>query len=1303
MSNSSVNRTNFQSFDKSLNAGVNLQSPFVSAPLDVGQYSSRSSTLAFIDTSVKNYQSLVDGINPGTEVHVLNASEDAISQITKTLLAREGISSLHIISHGQAGELNFASGIINSSNISNYAAALKSWSQALTPNADILLYGCNVASGELGTAFLQNLSKLTDADVAASNNLTGSAAKGGDWVLETVTGKIEASSALQMGMMEAYNSVLANINTPFRIINNPTPAANEEFGFAIASNGMSIVIGAPKGNGERGEAYSYSTGGLLQTTFLNPSTGSAERFGFAVALTGNNNSIIGAANFGDPDVGRAYQFDQTGINTKTFDNSSPTDDSEFGTAITVLKDGTIAIAAPERDKNISGDNAGQVRLFKPDGTISNINNPSTGNTNPFAGTLDPLQDARFGSALANADGNILIGAPGYFGGRGRAYLYNPTNGNLLLPSFNNPNSSLTDFFGISVASNSTGTRFLIGAPGEDLSGTDLGAAYLYNSQGTLLKTFTNPNAQIKGFGTTVAFIGNDIVVGAPGGFTIDNNKLQPDPSVGAVYIFDGDNPTTYGLEHTISNPNSENDGFGGAISVIDNNKIAIGAPYHDAGTTANAGIAYIFKLNNTAPSVSNISKSGNEDNTISFSLSDFTSQFTDTDTPIDGDSLVKIKITSLPTNGILKLSNTNVTLNQEILITDITNLAFTPGANFNGSISFKWNGSDGIAYGANDASVTLNINPINDAPTISTINKSGSEDSTISFSLLDFNSKFTDIDGDNLSKIKITSLPSNGILRLGGANVTQNQEILTADIANLTFTPSANFNGNVNFNWNGFDGSAYAANDETITITISPVNDAPTISTISKSGLENAIISFSAPDFTSKFTDVDGDILTKIRISSLPQNGTLKFDGINVTLNQEINVTDIYKLTFIPVSNYKGTTSFRWNGYDGASYSATNATVSLTINPDSSNRWEVVTTGDFDNDGKQDILQRNFSTGGVRLANPGGNPIVLQPNMGINWSVISTADFTGDSRADILWRNMITGENRVWEMNGISIVSNNATFRDTNTRTSADLNWQVVSTADFNGDNKADILWRHVSTGETVVWQMDGAKVLSFNTTFRDTNTRTIASNSWQVVSTADFNGDRRADILWRNSSTGETVVWQMDGAKVLSFNTTFRDTNTRTIASNSWQIVSTADFTGDRRADILWRNSSTGETVVWQMDGAKVVNFSSTKSNNQRLTQGTSWQVISTTDFNNDSNADILWRDTNTGEVRLWQMDLANLANIVVNSSIGKAPTVEWQLFRATDFYWDNKVDSLWVNSSSNQAKIVRIDTNDFGDEITV
>jgi glucose/arabinose dehydrogenase len=167
-----------------------------------------NNSIIFIDASLENYRSLIFGTE-NTEVIVLNR-DDSVRQITEVLEQHSNLNSVYIISHGEAGGLNFSSGSLNLENLTTYEREIKSWSEALNDGGDILLYGCNVAAGEVGLAFVDRLSQLTQADVAASNNLTGNAQLGGDWNLEVATGQIESQIAL--AAMVDYDSVLATYN-----------------------------------------------------------------------------------------------------------------------------------------------------------------------------------------------------------------------------------------------------------------------------------------------------------------------------------------------------------------------------------------------------------------------------------------------------------------------------------------------------------------------------------------------------------------------------------------------------------------------------------------------------------------------------------------------------------------------------------------------------------------------------------------------------------------------------------------------------------------------------------------------------------------------------------------------------------------------------------------------------------------------------------------------------------------------------------------------------------------------------------
>ena len=269
-------------------------------------------------------------------------------------------------------------------------------------------------------------------------------------------------------------------------------------------------------------------------------------------------------------------------------------------------------------------------------------------------------------------------------------------------------------------------------------------------------------------------------------------------------------------------------------------------------------------------------------------------------------------------------------------------------------------------------------------------------------------------------------------------------------------------------------------------------------------------------------------------------------------------------------------------------------------------------------------------------------------------------DFNGDGKTDILWRNKSTGQNVVWLMNGTALSS--YSWIDT----VADTNWQIVGTGDFNGDGKTDILWRNKSTGQNIVWLMNGTTYSSYAELLQVTDT------NWQIGGTADFNSDGKTDILWRNKSTGQNVVWFMNGATQSSYS--YIDT----VADTNWQIVGTGDFNGDGKTDILWRNKSTGQDVVWYMNGAAFSSYSWIDT-----VADTNWQIVGTGDFNGDGKTDILWRNKSTGQNVVWYMNGATYSSY---AEILQVADTNWQIVGTGDFNGDGKTDILWRNKSTGQ-----------------
>ncbi|NER84680.1 MAG: DUF4347 domain-containing protein [Leptolyngbya sp. SIO1D8] len=106
--------------------------------------------LVFIDLSIDDSTSLINGVLPDSEVFLLDPSECGITQMTAVLAGRTHIASVHIISHGRPGTVQLGNTQVNIDTLDHNQAALRSWRRALRSDAEVLFYGCNVAGGGSG-------------------------------------------------------------------------------------------------------------------------------------------------------------------------------------------------------------------------------------------------------------------------------------------------------------------------------------------------------------------------------------------------------------------------------------------------------------------------------------------------------------------------------------------------------------------------------------------------------------------------------------------------------------------------------------------------------------------------------------------------------------------------------------------------------------------------------------------------------------------------------------------------------------------------------------------------------------------------------------------------------------------------------------------------------------------------------------------------------------------------------------------------------------------------------------------------
>lgn len=515
-----------------------------------------------------------------------------------------------------------------------------------------------------------------------------------------------------------------------------------------------------------------------------------------------------------------------------------------------------------------------------------------------------------------------------------------------------------------------------------------------------------------------------------------------------------------------------------------------------------------IRIKDNAPVVSDLYKSVTKNSTVKFCAKDFIDKFTD----IDRDRLTKIQIISLPNNGILKLSGTIVTIDQEIVVEDLGDLTFEPNFNWTGETHFNWKGFDGFEYSFDPAKVnisvvaTLSLVWVGSLATGSIANGvtvvgkyAYVTDRDEGLKIIDVSTKTSPVLVGNLSvegkaygitiagnyayiaafdgglKIINIATPSTptlvsslktdgnayGVTVVGEyAYVTDSKGLKIINIINplapflvggidtygeargvavvddyayvadgdkglkiidITDKTTPVLVGNLETDGSAYDvvivdKYAYLADWDkglkiiditdkakpsligslttdgraigievvennmfladgvngglkiiNIAVPQAPVligeeittsetravdvvenyvyladgargleiirfrNEAPVVSDVSKSGIEDASVTFNAKDFIDKFFDMDGDSLVKIKIMNLPKHGFLKLSKNNVIANQEIVVGHLNALSFHPESNWHGSTSFGWKGSDRLLYSNGPADVIITL------------------------------------------------------------------------------------------------------------------------------------------------------------------------------------------------------------------------------------------------------------------------------------------------------------------------------------------------------------------------------------
>ncbi|MCX6583459.1 MAG: carboxypeptidase regulatory-like domain-containing protein [Candidatus Aminicenantes bacterium] len=258
---------------------------------------------------------------------------------------------------------------------------------------------------------------------------------------------------------------------------------------------------------------------------------------------------------------------------------------------------------------------------------------------------------------------------------------------------------------------------------------------------------------------------------------------------------------------------------------------------------------------------------------------------------------------------------------------------------------------------------------------------------------------------------------------------------------------------------------------------------------------------------------------------------------------------------------------------------------------------------------------------GINLSDIGKSPFSIAAYKN------TPADFDGDGKADIIWRYYgAGGYNCLWTT---GLAQESPAINDPRLAPQAaliqdetDTDNKIVGSGDFNNDGKEDILWRNKTDGANFIWTMNG-------TTYAGTAQLPAETDlSWDICGTGDFNSDGKPDILWRNRTAGGNKVWLMDGIARTG------EVLLTSEATQAWDIGGAGDFDSDGKPDILWRNTADGSNRIWIMNGTTLVRTESLS------TVYADWETVGVGDYDGNGKPDIFWRNKVDGRNSVWLME---------------------------------------------------------------
>ncbi len=869
-----------------------------------GEPGAAPAEIVFIDAAVENAAGLVKDINPSAEVYFLDGARDGVEQIAEILSRYDNVDAVHIISHGDAGVLNLGAGRLNEAAIvGRYADDLARIGSVLSPGGDILIYGCDFGADAQAVAAL---AQATGADIAASTDDTGHADLGGDWLLEASAGAIETTVAVSQTAQASWNSLLAiNVST------GTDGVTEQDLLDAISPGGLSgitINTGTATLNGGVGDYYGTFTAtgsnlgldsGLILATgdagrvggtpsdFLSdPGTGinAGSEFdiaSFSYEFTADVDKVAVVFVFGSEEYD---DFVLSGFNDNfeiRLTGPNPSGGVYNNENLAVVPGTTTGISIDTINNSINSsfyrDNEAVSTFPVPDTALDGLTVPITTILDVTPGQTYTIEFRIADFADAAYDSAVVVN---YFGGA-------------LVFDGDDDNSSGASGADFNINFDSAGTDIV------DVDATvvnydnlsDIQSATVTLTNGKAGDILTVDTAALAGLGISASGVPAG-PLGADGSITITLNNLASEADYVAAL-------QTIQFDTTALSPDSENRQI--EIEVVADN-----------GAASNTALTTIKVVPEIVTPIADQAADDGDAVSITANIVD-----------PDGDTLA-YAATGLPPGLAINPVTGEITG------------TLGPDASNGGPYTVTVTATDGNG-GSVDDSFVLTVN--NPAPSGTSNTVVTDEDVDYVFGATDFGFSDGGADSDALDAVRVDALPLDGTLFLddgfgGLAAVAASDVISASDIAagNLIFRPDADANGAnyASFDFSVSDGTDFAASPSTITVDVTPVNDAPLVSssaiTVDEESLGNAL-GLSAP------TDPDGPSST-ISVTGLPMLGTVTLaDGTPVGAGDTLTAVELAGLLYDAPADYDGAADpgdFTYEVGDGIATVAGAADIAIT-------------------------------------------------------------------------------------------------------------------------------------------------------------------------------------------------------------------------------------------------------------------------------------------------------------------------------------------------------------------------------------